>query len=55
MPNYLEYQKSISNEFKAYENRVRNLIDDANWGEEGRYKEIILINYLKRILPKVFL
>lgn len=52
MPNYLEYQKSISNEFKAYENRVRNLIDDANWGEEGRYKEIILINYLKRILPK---
>jgi len=51
MPNYLEYQKSIASEFKAYESRVRNLIDDANWGEEGRYKEIILINYIKRILP----
>lgn len=52
MPNYLEYQKSISKEFKAYENRVRNLIDDANWGEEGRYKEIVLMSYLKRILPR---
>lgn len=52
MPDYLEYQKSIASEFKAYERRVRNLIDDANWAEEGRYKEIILSNYLKRILPK---
>ena len=52
MPNYLEYQKSIATEFKAYESRVRNLIDDANWAEEGRYKEIILMNYLKRILPQ---
>ncbi|BBI33598.1 hypothetical protein KCTCHS21_29970 [Cohnella abietis] len=52
MPNYLEYQKSIASEFKAYEKRVRHLIDDAHWVEEGRYKEIILMNYLKRILPK---
>ncbi len=52
MPNYLEYQKSVAAEFKAYECRVRNLIDDANWAEEGRYKEIILMNYLKRILPQ---
>lgn len=52
MPNYLEYQKSIAAEFKAYEKRVRNLIDAAHWGEEGRYKEIILMNYLKRVLPK---
>lgn len=52
LPNYLEYQKSVAAEFKAYEKRVRNLIDDAHWGEEGRYKEIILMNYLKRVLPK---
>lgn len=52
MPNYLKYQKSIAKEFKAHELRVRHLIDDANWAEEGRYKEIILMNYLKRILPK---
>ncbi|WP_340014049.1 DUF6602 domain-containing protein [Paenibacillus sp. FSL K6-1318] len=52
MPNYLEYQKSVAAEFIAYEKRVRHLIDDAHWAEEGRYKEIILMNYLKRILPK---
>ncbi|MFS1516394.1 DUF6602 domain-containing protein [Bacillus sp. SCS-151] len=52
MPNYLEYQRSIAAEFKAYEKRVRNLIDATHWGEEGRYKEIILMNYLKRVLPK---
>lgn len=52
LPNYLEYQRSIAAEFKAYEKRVRNLIDAAHWGEEGRYKEIILMNYLKRVLPK---
>ena len=51
MPNYIEYQKSVAAEFKAYENRVRNLIDDHHWGEDGRYKEIILMNYLKRVLP----
>jgi len=54
MPNYLEYQKSIAQEFKAQEMRVRHLIDDANWAEEGRYKEILLMNYLKRIIPKQF-
>lgn len=52
MPDYLEYQKSIAAEFKAYEKRVRNLIDANHWGEEGRYKEIILMNYLKRVLPQ---
>lgn len=52
MPNYLEYQKSVAAEFLAYEKRIRYLIDDNHWGEEGRYKEIILMNYLKRVLPK---
>lgn len=51
MPDYLKYQKSIGREFKAFENRVRHLIDDSHWGEEGKYKEVILMNYLRRILP----
>lgn len=52
MADYLEYHKSIATEFKAYQNRVRNLIGNRHWGEEGRYKEIILMNYLKRVLPQ---
>lgn len=52
MSNYLDYQKSIAAEFKAFEKRVRNLIDIAHWGEEGHFKEVVLMNYLKRVLPK---
>lgn len=52
LPNYTEYQKSVAAEFLAYEKRIRYLIDDNHWPEEGRYKEIILMNYLKRVLPK---
>lgn len=46
-----EYLKSISNELNALKDRVRLLIGDAHWGEEGKYKEIVLINYLKGVLP----
>jgi len=52
MPNYMEYQQSISNELISIKNRVRNFIDDRHWGEDGRYKEIILSEMLKRHLPK---
>lgn len=54
MPDYLEYQKSIAQEFKTQEKRVRQLIDAANWAEEGRYKEILVMNYLKKTIPKQF-
>lgn len=50
-PNSLEYQKSIAREFEATKNRVRHLIGSAHWGEEGRYKEIILMNFLRGFLP----
>jgi hypothetical protein len=49
--NSLEYQKSIAIEFNAIKNRIRHLIGSTHWGEEGRYKEIILINFLKKFLP----
>lgn len=52
MPNYLEYQKSISKELLSIKNRVRNFIDGHHWGEDGRYKEIILSHVLKQHLPK---
>lgn len=49
--NSLEYQKSIALEFKATKNRIRYLIGSTHWGEDGRYKEVILMNFLKRFLP----
>ncbi len=46
-----EFQKSITRELDIIKNRVRNLIGDAHWGEEGRYKEAVLKNILRRFLP----
>jgi len=47
----LQYQQSISAEFDAIKDRVLFFIESNHWGEEGRYKEIILINFLRKILP----
>ena len=52
MPEYRKYQASLSNELMSTKDRVRNLIADANWAEEGRYKEVILMEILKSALPK---
>lgn len=52
MPNYLEYRRSISNELISIKDRVRNFIEDNHWGEDGRYKEIILSEILKNLLPQ---
>ena len=52
MPNYRDYQKSVAAEFNAYKDRVRNIIDDKHWGMDGHHKEVVLMNYLKRVLPK---
>lgn len=51
MPNYNEYRKSISRELISIKDRVRHFIDDHHWGEDGRYKEIILMEILKNVLP----
>lgn len=52
MPDYLKYQKSISDELISIKDRVRNFIDNHHWGEDGRYKEIILSHVLRHHLPK---
>jgi len=49
--NPIEFQKSINQELKIIQNRVRNLIGSANWGVEGTYKEAILRKILKPFLP----
>jgi len=46
-----EFQKSITEELDTIKNRVRNLIGSSHWEEEGRYKEAILRNVIKRFLP----
>lgn len=51
MPDYVAYRKSISNELIDIKDRVRNFIDDVHWGEDGRYKEIILKECLQNHLP----
>lgn len=46
-----EFQKSINKELLTVKDRVRNLIGNAHWGEEGRHKESVLKNVIKRFLP----
>ena len=52
MPNYSDYQKSISSEIISVKDRLRNFIDDHHWPEDGRYKEVILSDILRKHLPK---
>lgn len=51
MNGVMKYQQSIASEFSAIKDRVRFFINDKHWGEDGRYKEVILMDYLRRILP----
>jgi len=46
-----KFQKSITKELDTVKDRVRNLIGSSHWGEEGKYKEAILRNVIKRFLP----
>jgi hypothetical protein len=46
-----EFQISITKELNIVKNRVRNLIGDSHWGEDGRYKEAVLQNVIRRFLP----
>lgn len=45
------FQRSITEELKITKDRVRSLIGDANWAEEGRYKEAILRKVIRQYLP----
>ncbi len=52
--NLRRFYESTSKEIIAIKDRVRNLIGNANWGEEGSYKESILRNILRRVIPKSY-
>jgi hypothetical protein len=45
------FQESITAELQHTQSRVRSLIGNANWGEDGRYKEAILRKLIKQYLP----
>lgn len=49
-PDMDEFYESIGKEMYARKNRVRNIIGDSHWGEEGKYKEILLKKMIQRYL-----
>jgi hypothetical protein len=51
-PEFVEYHRSIADELKTTQNRVRNLIRDRHWLTDGEYKEVILRKVLKSCLPE---
>ena len=48
----IDYHKTTTEELLALTNKVRTLI--THWGEDGRYKEAVLKNVIRRFLPKKF-
>lgn len=52
--DFKKFYESVNSEFDVVKNRVRNLIGDANWGEEGQFKESVLKNIISRFLPKKY-
>ncbi len=49
--NVKKFQESITQELLITKDRVRDLIANANWGEDGSFKEAILIKTIKSFLP----
>lgn len=43
---------SLSAEIRAKMDRVRTLVGDANWGEDGTYKEALVRSLLRDFLPR---
>lgn len=48
-----DYHKSINDELVILKNRVRNLV--KHHGEDGRYKEAVLKNIIRKFLPQHYL
>ncbi len=52
--DFTKFYESVNNELMAIKDRVRSLIGNANWGEDGEYKEAILKNVISKFLPKKY-
>lgn len=50
MNSNTKFLKTISDELLSIKDRVRLLIGNANWAEEGKYKEECIKKYLRSIL-----
>jgi hypothetical protein len=50
-PSKLDYFVSLSEELGAQANRVRQLIGSAHWGHDGRHKELLLMELIRRHCP----
>lgn len=50
--NFEDFHESISFEIEATHKRLRQLIGDANWGEDGRHRETVFRKILRQHLPE---
>jgi len=50
--DFIAYQESITNELRAVQDRVRNLIGPSHWQTDGEHKETILRRVLRTHLPE---
>lgn len=48
------YLKSISAEFEALKDRVRDLINDRHWATDGAWKESVLRAMISRTIPTTY-
>lgn len=48
-----DYHKTTTQELMSLTNKVRMLVN--HWGEDGRYKEAVLKNIIKRFLPEKYI
>ena len=48
----IDYHKSTTKELVALTHKVRNLV--PHWGEDGRFKEVVLKNIIRRFLPEKY-
>lgn len=55
IPRPLDYLKSLAEELRSRQDRVRNLIGDAHWLTDGHHKESILRDLLRAHAPSAVL
>lgn len=49
------YFRSLADELLSQSSRVRQLIGDSHWGHDGRHKEVLLQNLVRRHCPSTVL
>lgn len=54
MRNIENYHKSIGAQIKSVQNQVRDLIGNANWSEDGRFKESIVRKIIRERIGSAY-